>query len=151
MSINLGLYFIGGSVLASTKIERYKFKKPLLFLALPFLILSFYFSLFYIGQFIFLPVVVLLIGISSTKYLRSISDRFGDISYGFYIYSFPIQVTLMYFFKLNYLQLMVFSIFLAVLFGFFSWHLIEKRALEFKYIKVNRLSAIFNGWKIAAK
>ena len=139
MSVNLGLFFIGGSALAAIKIEHFKFKRLLLSLGLLFLVLSFYFSLFHIGQFIFLPVVVLLVGISSTKYLRSISDRFGDISYGLYIYSFPIQVTLMYFYKLNYLQLMVFSIFLAVLFGFFSWHLIEKRALEYKNIYKNRL------------
>lgn len=142
LTLNLSLYFISGSVLASLKFESCKFKSILLTFVFLCLFLSFYFLLFYVLQFILVPLFVLLVGISSTNYLNSISYRIGDISYGIYIYSFPIQVTLMYFFKLNTWQLMTTSIFLSILIGFFSWHLIEKNALKYKNVKFSALYKI---------
>jgi peptidoglycan/LPS O-acetylase OafA/YrhL len=58
----------------------------------------------------------------------------GDLSYGIYIYSFPIQQILMYFFKFNGKQLLVSSVILSLIFGFFSWHIIEKKAMSYKRI-----------------
>jgi peptidoglycan/LPS O-acetylase OafA/YrhL len=103
------------------------------------LIISIYLNLFLYFQYLFLPVIVLLTGISSTKYFQTLTNRIGDISYGIYIYSFPIQVTLMYYFNLNYLQLMWLSILLSVLFGVLSWNLIEKKALQYKSYQLNPL------------
>ena len=134
-TLNLGLYFIGGSLLASIKIEDNKFKTALFIIAILLLCLSFYLKFFFFSQFIVLPFIVVIVGISSTKYINSLSKIFGDISYGIYIYSFPIQQILMYFFNLNYLQLMGISLILSVFFGFLSWNLVEKKALNFKNLK----------------
>lgn len=79
-----------------------------------------------------LPVLVILLGKSSTRYLNKVGEVIGDTSYGIYIYSFPIQQTLMYFFKLDTALLFMLSLPLSILLGYVSWHLIEKKALGYK-------------------
>jgi peptidoglycan/LPS O-acetylase OafA/YrhL len=51
-----------------------------------------------------------------------------------YIYSFPLQQTLMYYFHLNTLNLVFWSVILSIIFGYFSWHIVEKRVLKYKTI-----------------
>jgi peptidoglycan/LPS O-acetylase OafA/YrhL len=55
-----------------------------------------------------------------------------DASYVIYIYSIPIQQTLMYFFKLKTYELIILSVMCSIVFGYLSWHIIEKRALKYK-------------------
>jgi peptidoglycan/LPS O-acetylase OafA/YrhL len=68
---------------------------------------------------------------------RSIAKRIGDLSYGIYIYSWPIQLCLLYL-GLNritgnkyfdYLYFASLSIMLSILAGYLSWHFVEKRYL----------------------
>jgi peptidoglycan/LPS O-acetylase OafA/YrhL len=139
MSLNLGCFFVSGALLASIQLEKYKFKFPLLVSTFILLIISIYLNLFFYFQYLFLPVIVVLTGISSTNYFLSLTNRIGDFSYGIYIYSFPIQVTLMYYLNLNYLQLMWLSLMLSVLFGVLSWNLIEKKALQYKSYQLKPL------------
>lgn len=129
--LNLGTFFIGGSLLASLQFEKIKYKVLILGLSVLILLLSLYFN-FYdsVKHFIFL-IVVLLIGFIPLPFIHTFG-RFGDMSYGIYIYSFPIQQTLMYFFKMSTYSLLIYSVLLSVVFGFLSWHLIEKRALKYK-------------------
>lgn len=59
--------------------------------------------------------------------------QWGDFSYGIYIYAFPVQQILMYYFKIStssglFLLALPITLLLAVL----SWHLIEKPALKLK-------------------
>jgi peptidoglycan/LPS O-acetylase OafA/YrhL len=54
------------------------------------------------------------------------------MSYGIYIYSFPIQQTLVFFLRLKTYELMILSVVVSIVFGYLSWHLIEKRALKYK-------------------
>jgi len=39
------------------------------------------------------------------------------------------------FFKLKYLELMIYSLIISSIFAFFSWHFIEKKALKLKNLR----------------
>lgn len=73
---------------------------------------------------------VLLVG--ETKFII-IPKKIGDISYGVYLYAFPIQQTVIYYigyenFYINY----ILSLFLTILSAFLSWHYVEKTTLSLK-------------------
>jgi peptidoglycan/LPS O-acetylase OafA/YrhL len=131
--IELGVYFIGGSCLALIEFEKYNKKKTVAILSLAILLISLYFHKFYYFKHLLIPIIIFL-GFSSTKYINDVKNRIGDISYGVYIYGFPVQQTLQHFFKLNSTSLMIYSIFVSLMFGFLSWHLIEKNALKLKQL-----------------
>jgi peptidoglycan/LPS O-acetylase OafA/YrhL len=133
-SLNLALFFISGSILAAVEIEKFKHKSFLLISSGVILALSFYLKLFSVSHYIFFPILIIMMGVSFTSYIHSLSDKFGDFSYGIYIYSYPVQKVLVHFFNLNYMQLMGFTLILSIGFGYLSWNLVEKRALGFKYI-----------------
>ena len=131
----LGLFFLGGAFLAAINIEKSKIKTGLLVAISILMIASLLFDFYTLIRWFIVPVFVILLGLTPIPFLSDIGKKFGDISYGIYIYAFPVQQTLMYFFHLNYLQLMLCSICIAYLFGYLSWHLVEKRALKLKGIK----------------
>ncbi|MEO7802217.1 MAG: acyltransferase [Ginsengibacter sp.] len=58
----------------------------------------------------------------------------GDFSYGTYLFAWPIQQLLIYFFpgRFNPFTLFVFAAVITLFFAFMSWHLVEKRFLQFK-------------------
>ncbi len=62
--------------------------------------------------------------------------KYGDFSYGFYIYAFPIQQTIIYLFDttISIPSLILLSILFTLPFAILSWHLIEKKALKLKYL-----------------
>lgn len=129
--LNLGTFFIGGSLLASLGFENIQHKIIIMILSMLVLVLSLYFHCYDFVKHLFFPIVILCIGFIPLPFISAFR-RFGDASYGVYIYSFPIQQTLMYFYRMNTYTLMCTSVVLSVVFGYLSWHLIEKRALHFK-------------------
>jgi peptidoglycan/LPS O-acetylase OafA/YrhL len=130
--LDLGVFFIAGSLLATLNIEKMKRKKELLLIIIVLLILSFCFNFYNYSKYLTLPLLFILFGLIPIPSLCNIGKKIGDLSYGIYIYGFPIQQTLIYFFKLNYLELMFFSLILSYIFAYFSWHLIEENALKLK-------------------
>ncbi len=68
-------------------------------------------------------------------------DKFGDPSYGIYLYGWPIQNLMVYMFpKFNVYEIAIISIFICIVLGYLSWHYIEKRFINkrsiiFMYIK----------------
>ncbi len=60
--------------------------------------------------------------------------KYGDFSYGLYLYAFPIQQLIVYLFpgSLNLPAMMVLSIVITFPFAFLSWHLIESPLLKMK-------------------
>ena len=79
------------------------------------------------------PVTVLMIGNASTPFLRR-AGRFGDLSYGLYIYAFPVQQTLIWLFKdrLSWWSVLGLTLVMTFMLAFASWHLVEKWALRLK-------------------
>jgi peptidoglycan/LPS O-acetylase OafA/YrhL len=127
---NLGTFFAAGSALASIKFEKWN-SGLLLFFSIGILLIAFYFGYYNLVKHLFFSVVVLSIGFITIPFFSTFG-KYGDMSYGIYIYSFPIQQIIMQFFHTQVYHLMVLSIFTSIGLGFCSWHLIEKKALRFK-------------------
>ncbi len=85
------------------------------------------------GRLVLVPVATVSIGIRSWHVLRSLS-RFGDLSYGAYIWAWPVQQVTRLWLPGElpvWVQLLV-VIPQVLLVAFLSWHLVEKRALRKK-------------------
>ena len=124
---NLGTFFVMGSLLASVNFEKYV-SLQLFFSYLLILIISVYFQKYELVKHLFFPALVLSIGFIKLPFFSTFG-KYGDMSYGIYIYSFPIQQTLVYLFNCKVYTLMLSSILISSMFGYFSWNLIEKRAI----------------------
>ncbi len=80
-----------------------------------------------------LPVMVVLFGTGSTPVLRR-TGRFGDISYGLYIYAYPVQQTVIWLSnnQLPFIAGLVLSALVTILLAWLSWRLVEQPALRLK-------------------
>lgn len=79
------------------------------------------------------PITVLMVGNASTPYLRRFG-RFGDVSYGLYIYAFPVQQTVIWLFGdvFSWWTVLGMAVVITFALALASWHLVEKWALHFK-------------------
>lgn len=80
-----------------------------------------------------LPAAVVCIGTQSYRVLNSFG-RYGDISYGIYIYAFPVQQTVLWLGGKNlpFAAGLAIAALVTVLCAFLSWHLVEGPALRLK-------------------
>ncbi len=134
--LDLGGFFAAGSLMAAFRVDQLsvRYKRILLFIGLGVLILSLAGGFFNAIKILTLPLVVICFGSMSTPGINNIGNRLGDLSYGIYIYGFPVQQTLEYFFHFHYLQLMACSLYVSWCLAYLSWHLVEARALKLKKI-----------------
>jgi peptidoglycan/LPS O-acetylase OafA/YrhL len=137
---DLGAFFIAGAIIASIRLEESRYFNSIAGIAFAGLILSILFHYYGQVKFFTLPLIVICIGLKSTPILNVIGEKIGDLSYGIYIYAFPVQQTLMYYFKFGCFELLFFSLLISSFFAYLSWHLIEVKALKFKKLQIN----IFN-------
>jgi peptidoglycan/LPS O-acetylase OafA/YrhL len=132
---NLGAFFVGGAVLASFKFETILNNRKIKYLVLLFLfftiLLTIKLEVYNSFKHLFLTLFVLLFGLMSFYPINNL-HKIGDYSYGIYIYSFPIQQTLMYYFKFSTGKLICYSVLISLLFGVLSWFFVEKKLLAFK-------------------
>ncbi|CAN5205717.1 acyltransferase [soil metagenome] len=78
------------------------------------------------------PYIVLSAGLASTP-VFSRSSRFGDFSYGMYIYAYPVQQIVVSIFGWRSIALnVVVVVALTLLLAYASWHLVESPALRWK-------------------
>lgn len=69
----------------------------------------------------------------NTKYQFNFLDKYGDFSYGLYIFAFPVQQLLIYFNPtIKPIVLFITSFMVTLMFAIFSWFFIEKPALSLK-------------------
>lgn len=94
------------------------------------------------------PTATLLFGTASTPYLRQ-TGRFGDFSYGLYLYAMPIQQTLIWLYKdrMPWIVLFALALLITLCMAAASWHLVEERALRLKpeksqYVPIPAFAAV---------
>jgi peptidoglycan/LPS O-acetylase OafA/YrhL len=85
-----------------------------------------------------IPYIVLGIAFSPLPHVGHIGKN-ADISYGLYIYHYPVQQTLVTFFGFEPLTLLVATLCITVPLAWLSWYLIESRALGLKNFDFKRL------------
>ncbi len=87
----------------------------------------------YIALFVLLPYSVILFGTASTPFIRRFG-RFGDLSYGLYIYAFPVQQTIVWLTenKMSFINGLTMTIICTTVFALASWHWVEKPMLSMK-------------------
>jgi peptidoglycan/LPS O-acetylase OafA/YrhL len=128
---NLSTFFIAGSVFTYLDISRFN-RIAIRLLLLLLIVLSFYFNIYQFTAPFLLPLFLLMLGSLATPIICTIAKKFGDISYGVYIYGFLIQQTLLYCFQLNSISLMFLSIPITYGFAYLSWHFVEEKMLKYK-------------------
>ena len=131
--INLGLFFAAGSILALfPALVRHERMRPVLAaVSSVALLVTLYLGGYTQAQYLALPVAVITIGASNWPFLSWIR-RYGDISYGVYLWGFPVQQCLWHFLQPSLVEMMVLSIAITWVLGYASWHLLEKHALGLK-------------------
>jgi peptidoglycan/LPS O-acetylase OafA/YrhL len=79
------------------------------------------------------PMLVIAFGSAAWPVLRRF-DRFGDLSYGTYLYAFPVQQTLIWGLTdhLHWWPRLLVTVLTTLACALLSWHLIEKQALRWK-------------------
>ncbi len=95
--------------------------------------LSFYFGKSSILGYLCVPYIVFWFVFSPSIKLHN-AGKLGDFSYGIYIYSFPVQQTIVYYYgnQMPVAQMIFLSFLFTIPLAMFSWFVVEKRALKLK-------------------
>lgn len=137
---HFALLFTSGALLSVLKIESNPYRLPILGISIILFFALMRWEHFELLQYVLFPPMVIIAGASALKGISSIGEILGDVSYGTYIYSFPIQQLMMYYFRFNVMELLLVSLPLSIFFGWLSWHLVEKHALAQK-------KTVYQKWK----
>ena len=134
LAFDLGTYFLTGSLLACFNWDTIRYKQFIVFGSFVILLLAILFKFNYCWVQLSLPFIIIFFGKQSSSIATRSHKVLGDPSYGIYLYGFPVQQFIIYFFKPSTLGLMISSTLLCFLLGYLSWILIEKKALQYKNI-----------------
>ena len=143
--MDLAIYFVAGALLSALQIDKISYKKVILILMVIAMIIAFSFNIYSKISYIIFPLLVVLFAINPLPYISVIGNKIGDLSYGIYIYAFPVQQTLIHFFPLNHLELMLYGFLISIVFAYFSWHFVEEKALKLKSLLSLNQSKIDKG------
>ena len=125
-------YFVFGSLIATinTQFLQHRWRYALIACAIAALTYSAGFK--YSALLLFLPAVLISIGTSSWPVLSQ-AGRFGDVSYGVYLYAFPIQQSVYALWPgLSFSASLLVVTVLTLIAGWLSWRLVEAPALRLK-------------------
>jgi peptidoglycan/LPS O-acetylase OafA/YrhL len=135
---DLGIYFLMGSLLSCFDFDAINYKNTIAAVLLIALIAATYFGVGHTVVYVTLPYLVIYLGKQTSRVASFVHERIGDPSYGIYLYAFPLQQFIIYWFRPSTLMLFVASTIGAFIFGYISWILIEKQALALKQYFLQR-------------
>jgi peptidoglycan/LPS O-acetylase OafA/YrhL len=135
---DLGPYFLMGSLLSCFDFDAIPFKNAIAAASLIALIAAVYFGVGHTVVYVTLPFLVIYVGKQTSRVASFVHRSIGDPSYGIYLYAFPLQQFIIYWFRPSTLMLFVASTMGAFMFGYLSWIFIEKKALALKQYFLER-------------
>ena len=128
----LGLFFMIGAFLGAIDWKHILYKKQIAIIATIITVAILYFQPNPIWLCFTWPYLVIFIGQGSSKFSNWIHANLEDPSYGIYLYAFPVQQSIIYFFHPSVTILLWTSTLIAFGLGILSWKLVEKKTLQFK-------------------
>jgi peptidoglycan/LPS O-acetylase OafA/YrhL len=128
----LGLFFMIGAFFGTINWDIIQYKKQIAIIAGIITIVIIYIQPNPIWLCLTWPYLVLYIGQGSSRFSNWIHTNFEDPSYGIYLYAFPVQQSIIYFFHPSVTVLLWTSTIIAFGLGILSWKFIEKKTLQFK-------------------
>ncbi len=129
----LAAFFFAGSILSFFNLKTYNTLFIRIGITLS-IILSLIIGCYQIVAPFLLSVLTLQLATLNTPPINMVGKKWGDISYGVYIYGFLLQQILMNYLVLNPFQLMLISLPATYILASFSWHLVEEKMLRYKNI-----------------
>jgi len=135
---DLGSYFLMGSLLSCFDFDNIPAKNTIAAVLLMALAASVYFKVGHTVVYFTLPFLVIYVGKQTSKVATWVHASIGDPSYGIYLYAFPLQQLLIYWYRPSTLILFIASTIGAFIFGYLSWIFIEKKALALKQYFLER-------------
>ena len=128
----LGLFFMIGAFLGAIDWKDILYKKQMAIIATIITVAILYFQPNPIWLCFTWPYLVIFIGQGSSKFSNWIHANLEDPSYGIYLYAFPVQQSIIYFFHPSVTILLWTSTLIAFGLGILSWKFVEKKTLQFK-------------------
>ncbi|HKU43756.1 MAG TPA: acyltransferase [Polyangiales bacterium] len=146
--LDLGAKFLAGALV-------YQWRVPLrarwAWLALAVLGFTVWAGAFRSAERIVLPYAVLFVAIGTTRRLPALT-RFGDLSYGTYIYAWPVsQCAVLALAEPSWFGVGLIATPIVLALAFASFHLVEKRALAWKAAPVREPEPAFSAWRGPAR
>jgi peptidoglycan/LPS O-acetylase OafA/YrhL len=128
----LGFFFMIGAFLGAIDWKDILYKKQMAIIATIITVAILYFQPNPIWLCFTWPYLVIFIGQGSSKFSNWIHANLEDPSYGIYLYAFPVQQSIIYFFHPSVTVLLWTSTLIAFGLGILSWKILEKKTLQFK-------------------
>ena len=135
---DLGPYFLMGSLFSCFDFDSMPAKNVIAAFLFVTLAVSVYCKVGHTVVYFTLPFLVIYVGKQTSKLATWVHDKLGDPSYGIYLYAFPLQQLLIYWYRPSTLILFLVSTIGAFIFGYLSWIFIEKKALALKQYFLER-------------
>lgn len=127
-----GIYFLAGILYYKYNLKKYFTLSNTIAACVAMLCLESNTESLIIFSYILLPFIVLAFGLSDSPILNRLLGK-NDISYGIYIYAFPIQQAIVYLFpSVKITPYIIICTIITLPLALLSWHLIESKALNFK-------------------
>jgi peptidoglycan/LPS O-acetylase OafA/YrhL len=128
----LGLFFMIGAFLGTINWNSMKYQKQIAIIAGIITIAIIFIQPNPIWLCFSWPYLVVYIGQGSSRFSNWIHTHLEDPSYGIYLYAFPVQQSIIYFFHPSVTVLLWTSTIIAFGLGILSWKFVEKKTLQFK-------------------